>query len=70
MTKLVEKDSLHTIEEDNIQAPPSYHEKGPPQILTADTARQAPRGKPVLYVLVAALVAIGVAWIVVERLIY
>jgi hypothetical protein len=70
MTKLVEQDRLHTVEEDNIQPPPPYQEEGPPQIVTADTARQAPRGAPVLYVLIAALAAIGVAWIAVEKLVY
>jgi hypothetical protein len=67
MTKLVEKDPIHTIEEDNIQAPPLYEEGGRPQVLTADTARQAPRGTRVLYVLIGALIAVGIAWALIER---
>jgi hypothetical protein len=60
MTKLVEQDANHTIEEDNIVPPPLYKGDGRPQIVTADTARQAPLGKPVLWVLIAALVLVGV----------
>jgi hypothetical protein len=50
------------IEEDNIQPPPHYRPNGPPQVVTADTARQGPKGNRVLVILVASLVAIGVAW--------
>jgi hypothetical protein len=53
------------VEDDNIRPPPHYHENGPPQILTADTARQGPKGNRVLTMLVVGLVAIGVAWAVV-----
>jgi len=67
MSKLVEKDPIHVVEEDNIKPPPHYHEGGPPQVLTADTARQAPRGTPVLWVLLAALIAIGIAWVLVAE---
>jgi hypothetical protein len=66
MTKLVEQDATHIVEEDNIQQPPLYHEGGPPQVVTADTARQGPLGTPVLWVLVGALVLAGVAWMVVR----
>ena len=59
MTKLVEQDANRTIEEDNIVPPPMYRD-GRPQIVTADTARQAPLGKPVLWVLIGALVLVGV----------
>lgn len=52
-------------EPDNIRKPSSYDGKTP-QVLTADTARQAPKGKPVLYVLIASLaaavVALGLYW--------
>jgi hypothetical protein len=58
MTKLVEQDANHTVEEDNIVPPPMYVEHGPPQVVTSDTARQAPLGKPVLWVLIAALVLV------------
>ena len=71
MSRLVEKDANRTVEEDNIVPPPMYDENGPPQIVTADTARQAPLGTPVLWVLVAAcvLAAVGMlgAWIYVNR---
>jgi hypothetical protein len=54
-----------TVEEDNIRPPPHYHEGGPPQIITADTARQGPRGPRVLAILVCSLIAIVVAfWLV------
>ena len=66
MTKLVDKDSTHIVEEDNITPPPMYHGDGQPQVVTADTARQGPLGKPVLWVLIAALVLVvigfGAAW--------
>jgi hypothetical protein len=68
MTKLVEKDSIHTVEEDNIKPPPLYQEGGPPQVLTSDTARQAPRGTRVLWVLVA--LAVGIAWVVIAEFVY
>ncbi len=60
MTKLVEQDANHTIEEDNIVPPPLYRGDGRPQIVTADTARQAPLGKRVLWVLIGALVMVGI----------
>ena len=52
MTKLVEKDATHIIEEADIRHPPMYTENGPPQTLTPDTARQGPLGVPVLWVLI------------------
>jgi hypothetical protein len=71
MTKLVEKDPLHIIEEDDVQPPPRAADAtGKPQVLTADTARQGPRGTPVLWVLIAGLVAIGLAWIVIHWFVY
>jgi hypothetical protein len=66
MTRLVEKDATHLVEEDNIQPPPLYEENGPAQIVTSDTARQGPLGLPVLWVLVGGLLAIGVAFFIVE----
>lgn len=66
MTKLVEKDPIHIVEEDNIQPPPHYQEGGPPQIVTADTARQAPAGVPVLWVLVGGLAAVAIGWLIVD----
>jgi len=53
------------VEEDNIRPPPSYRSEGPPQIITADTARQAPLGKRVLLVLLGSLLAIAIGWVVV-----
>jgi hypothetical protein len=66
MTKLVEKDATHIVEEDNIQHPPLHIDGEAPTVLTADTARQAPLGAPVLWVLVGALVLAGVGWMVVR----
>jgi hypothetical protein len=66
MTKLVEEDATHLVEEDNVRPPPLYRGDGAPQIVTADTARQGPLGKPVLWVLVGGLVLVGVAWFVVR----
>jgi hypothetical protein len=57
------------IEDDDIRPPPHYHEGNEPQVLTADTARQAPTGRRVLIVLAASLLAVGVAWILVELLV-
>jgi len=67
MTKLVKQDSLHYIEEEEILPPPMYQEDGPPEVITADMARQGPLGKPVLWVVLAGLalvcVALLAAWI-------
>ncbi len=46
------------IEDDNIVPPPRYRDDGPPQIVTADTARQGPLGSRVLLVLIGSLAAI------------
>jgi hypothetical protein len=70
MTKLVEKDPIHLVEEDNITPPPLYDEDGPPQVITSDTARGGPRGTPVLAVLILALVAVGIAWAVIHWYVY
>ena len=53
------------IEDDNIRPPPHYHEGGPPQVLTADTARQGPKGYRVLWVLLGSLALVIVAWLIV-----
>jgi hypothetical protein len=50
------------VEADNIRAPPHYRVDGRPQIVTSDTARQGPKGRRVLIVLIVSLVAVGVAW--------
>ena len=52
----------NTIEDDNIRPPPHYHEGGPPQIVTSDTARQGPKGSRILVILVCSLIAVGVAF--------
>lgn len=70
MTKLVERDPLHIVEEDNITPPPHYHEEGPPQIITADTARQGPRGTPVLWVLIISMIAVCIAWAIIHWYVY
>ena len=62
MTNLVQKDRVHIVEVDDITPPPHYDETKGPQVLTPDTARQAPTGTPVLWVLIGALVLSGVAW--------
>jgi hypothetical protein len=51
-----------TVEEDNVRPPPHYREGGPPQVVTADTARQGPSGRRVLIVLLASLVVAGLVW--------
>jgi hypothetical protein len=66
MDSMVKTDSIHTIEKDNIRPPPHYHPETGPQIITSDTARQGPRGTRVLVVLVCGLIAIGVAWVLVD----
>jgi len=50
------------VETDNIRAPPHYRPGRPPQIVTSDTARQGPKGRRVLVVLIVSLVAVSVAW--------
>ena len=54
-----------TVEDDNIRPPPHYREGGPPQVITADTARQGPPGWRVLIVLVGSLIAAAIAWAVI-----
>ena len=39
------------VEDDNLRPAPPYRPEGPPQIVTADTARQGPLGKRALVVL-------------------
>jgi hypothetical protein len=67
METLVKTDSNHTVEEDNIRPPPHYDDVKGPQIITSDTARQGPKGRRVLVVLVAALVIVGIAWMFLAR---
>jgi hypothetical protein len=54
------------IEPDNITPPPHYHEGERPQIITSDTARQGPKGRRGLVILIASLVTIGIAWAIIE----
>ncbi|HEY4926901.1 MAG TPA: hypothetical protein VII20_21030 [Roseiarcus sp.] len=54
------------IEPDNITPPPHYREGEPPQIITSDTARQGPKGRRGLVILIASLVTIGIAWAIIE----
>jgi hypothetical protein len=51
----------HIVENDTANPPPK-HTDAHPAVVTGDTARQAPRGKRVLYVLMAALALIAVAF--------
>lgn len=51
----------HIVERDTVTPPPK-HTDAHPAVVTGDTARQAPRGKRVLYVLVAAMVLIALAF--------
>ena len=67
METLIKTDSIHTIEKDNIRPPPHYDAAKGPQIITSDTARQGPKGRRVLVVLVAAMIAIGIALFLVAR---
>ncbi len=53
-------------ERDNIRQPPHYREDGSPQVVTADTARQGPKGTRVFWVLVGSLALCLVAWLIVE----
>jgi hypothetical protein len=55
-----------TVEKDNIRPPPHYREGNPPQVLTSDTARQGPKGRRGLAILIASLVAVGIAWAAIE----
>ena len=56
----------NTVEDDNIQPPPHYREGGPQQVVTADTARQGPKGSRVLVILVCSLIAIGLDFAIVQ----
>jgi hypothetical protein len=59
---LIKTDGIHTVEEDNIEAPPHYDDVAGPQIVTSDTARQGPIGSRVLAVLIGGLIAVCVAF--------
>ena len=59
---LQKTDNVHTIELDNIEAPPHYHPEQGPQIVTSDTARAGPLGQPVFIVLMISLAAIVVGF--------
>jgi hypothetical protein len=61
MTNSRDRDGLREVEPDAIKPPPHYREDHP-QVLTADTVRQAPEGKRVLVVLVLSLAAVLVVW--------
>jgi hypothetical protein len=65
MTRLVEQEHGRIVEEDDIVPPPLY-DGVHPQIVTADTVRQGPLGKPVLWVLLTAVtlavVGLLIAW--------
>ena len=63
MSKLLKKDSLHYVEEQETVAPPVYKQNGPPEVITGDMARQGPLGKPALWVLIGGLVLVGVAFV-------
>lgn len=56
----------NTVEDDNIRPPPHYREGGPQQVVTSDTARQGPKGPRVLVILVCSLIAIGLAFAIVQ----
>lgn len=51
------------IENDNIRTPPHYREGAPPQVVTADTARQGPAGGRVLMVLAGAMALCVLAFV-------
>jgi hypothetical protein len=51
----------HIVERDTVTPPPK-HTDAHPAVVTGDTARQAPRGKRVLYVLLVAMVLIALAF--------
>jgi hypothetical protein len=57
-----------TVETDNITPPPHYREGEAPQFITSDTARQGPKGRRGLAILVASLVAIALAWAIIEAI--
>jgi hypothetical protein len=52
------------VENDNIVSPPHYRPGWPQQIVTADTARQGPKGRRVLVVLLASMFVLAVAWMI------
>ena len=69
METLQKTDNIHTVELDNIEQPPHYDPAKGAQVVTSDTVRSAPMGRPVYLVLVislaAAIVALAlVAWFV------
>jgi hypothetical protein len=59
MTKLVEEDPVHIVDENNV-TPPRRDDDGRAQTVVPDTARQSPRSTSI-WVLVAAFVAFGIA---------
>jgi hypothetical protein len=61
METLKKTDDLHTVELDNIKPPPHYDPANGPQVVTSDTARSGPMGRPVYLVLIVSLAAVIVA---------
>ena len=61
MDTLKPTDSLRVVEPDNVQPPPHYDPAKGPQVVTSDTARAGPIGRPVYWVLMASLTAVIVA---------
>ena len=61
MDTLKKTDSIHTVESDNIRPPPHYNAANGPQVVTSDTARAGPMGRPVYWVLIASMAAVIIA---------
>jgi len=67
MTKLVGKEGIHIVlEENDIRPPPLYHKEAPPK---SDTARHGLGGYFVIYVVLGALIFIWLALVVIARFI-
>ena len=57
---------MNEIERDNTQPPPK-HTSAHPAVVTGDSARQAPRGRRILYVLVAGLALVAIAFVMLSN---
>jgi hypothetical protein len=65
MSRLLNHDSMHYVEEDDTVSPRKHLKNGQPQVITGDMARQGPLGKPVLWVLLGGMALVIVALVAV-----
>ena len=64
--KFTKESEMNEMERDNTQPPPK-HTTAHPAVVTGDSARQGPRGRRILYVLVAGLALVALAFVMLSN---